>query len=568
VDSRRLTGPNLLWDRPGAVIDASVDDAEADRLLDAWAHAARRMLDAVGWRDENVRSRKFPGGVSVAISAPLDALYAATEVNEWAWSTAQADLACEPPPAFAVNSERLTQLIRQERNPKVLALAAEAGARGLLFLADDDTISLGAGSGAQSWPRQALPAPGEVDWSRLHNQPIALVTGCNGKTTTTRLLAAIGRAAGKTTGITSTDGIAVNGAVLEAGDFAGPGGARTLLRDSRVELAILETARGGILRRGLAVTRADAAIVTNIADDHLGEFGVCDLATLTATKLVVSRVLDATGRMVLNADDPALVEGSAVVSAPIVWFSLSADSALVKNHVAAGGTAVVLDGAVIQLLQGKDATVVEEVANIPITLLGKARHNVANVLGAVAVAWSLGIPVDAIARGLRAFQGTIQDNPGRLNRFALGGVDVIVDFAHNPHGLKALMEVGGALPARRRLVLLGQAGDRDDEAIRELARVAWTIHPDHVIAKEMAAYTRGRPAGEIPGLLADEMRRLGASPSAISLATSELDGVRQALEWAQEGDLLLLTVHGQRDEVLALLDGLDRRGWRPGHSTR
>jgi UDP-N-acetylmuramyl tripeptide synthase len=228
----------------------------------------------------------------------------------------------------------------------------------------------------------------------------------------------------------------------------------------------------------------------------------------------------------------------------------------------------VLDGAVIQLLQGKDATVVEEVANIPITLLGKARHNVANVLGAVAVAWSLGIPVDAIARGLRAFQGTIQDNPGRLNRFALGGVDVIVDFAHNPHGLKALMEVGGALPARRRLVLLGQAGDRDDEAIRDLARVAWTIHPDHVIAKEMAAYTRGRPAGEIPGLLADEMRRLGASPSAISLATSELDGVRQALEWAQEGDLLLLTVHGQRDEVLALLDGLDRRGWRPGHSTR
>jgi cyanophycin synthetase len=526
------------------------------------------MLDAVGWEAESVRSRKFPGGVSVAISAPMDALYAATEVNEWAWSTAQAEIACEPPPAFAANTERLTQLIQQERNPKVLALAAEADARKLLFLADDETVSLGVGSGSQSWPRNALPAPEDIDWSRLRNQPIALVTGCNGKTTTTRLLAAIGMASGKTTGMTSTDGIAVNGAVLEAGDFAGPGGARTLLRDPRLELAILETARGGILRRGLAVTRADAAIVTNIADDHLGEFGVCDLATLTATKLVVSRVLGPGGQLVLNADDPSLIEGSAGVTVPIVWFSLVSDNAQVREHVAAGGAAVVLDGSMIRLLQGKDATAVEDVGNIPITVSGKARHNVANALGAVAVAWSLGIPVKTIARGLREFRGSTQDNPGRLNRFALGGVEVIVDFAHNPHGLKALVEVGGALPARRRLVLLGQAGDRDDNAIRELARVAWAIHPDHVIAKEMAAYTRGRPVGEIPGLIADEIRQLGASADAISQAPSELEGVHQALEWAEEGDLLLLTVHGQRGEVLALLDELDRRGWRPGHSTR
>lgn len=568
MDSRRLTGPNLLWDRPGAVIDASVSDADADRLLDAWARAARRMLDAVGWRDEDVRSRKFPGGVSVAISAPLDALYAATEVNEWAWGAAQAEIACEPPPAFGVNTERLTQLIRQERNPKVLALAAEAGARELLFLADDETVSLGAGSGAQSWPRHALPAPGEVDWSRLHNQPIALVTGCNGKTTTTRLVAAIGTASGRKTGMTSTDGISVAGSVIEAGDYAGPGGARTLLRDPRVELAILETARGGILRRGLAVTRADVALVTNIADDHLGEFGVCDLPTLTATKLVVSRVLGPGGRMVLNADDPSLVEGSRDVRVPIVWFSLFPTIPLVKTHVTAGGAAVVLDGDEIRILQGETSTAVERVSRIPVTLDGKARHNVANALGAVAVAWSLGLPVEAIARGLREFQGTIQDNPGRLNRFDLGGVQVIVDFAHNPHGLKALVDVGGALPARRRLLLLGQAGDRDDDAIRELARVAWTIRPDHVIAKEMEAYTRGRPVGEISGLIADEMRRLGAAASAVSLAPSELDGVRQALEWAEEGDLLLLTVHGQRGEVLALLDELDRRGWQPGHSTR
>ena len=568
MDSRRLTGPNLLWDRPGAVIDDLVSDAAADQLLDAWARAARRLLDAVGWNSESIRSRRFPGGVSVAISAPIDALYAATEVNEWAWNAAQSEVAGESPPDLGADTIRLRQQIEQEQNPRVLALAAAADARGLLFLADDETISMGAGTGSQSWPRSGLPSPEDIDWSRVHNQPIALVTGCNGKTTTTRLLAAIGRADGRATGMTSTDGISVAGAVIEAGDFAGPGGARTLLRDPRVELAILETARGGILRRGLAVTRADAAIVTNIADDHLGEFGVCDLATLTATKLVVSRVLGTIGRLVLNADDPSLVEGSAGVSAPIVWFSLSPDTALVRNHVASGGVGVVLDGETIRILQGTNSTAVERVSNIPMTVSGKARHNVANALGAVGVAWSLGITVETIARGLREFQGTTHDNPGRLNRFDLGGVAVIVDFAHNPHGLKALVDVGGALPARRRLVLLGQAGDRDDNAIRDLARVAWTIRPDHVIAKEMAAYNRGRPVGEIPGLIADEMRRLGAAASDVSLAPSELDGVRQALEWAEEGDLLLLTVHGQRDEVLALLDKLDRRGWRPGHSTQ
>jgi cyanophycin synthetase len=561
VDSRRLTGPNLLWDRPGAVIDASVRDDEADRRLAAWARAGRRMLDAIGWAGEELRSRRFPGGVSVALSAPIDALYAATEVNEWAWAVAQD----QPAPDFESEARRLTDLIRQESNPQVIALAAAAKERDLLFLADDELVSVGAGTGSLTFPRKNLPSPDEVDWTAVGNHPVALITGCNGKTTTTRLVTAMVEAAGHVVGMTSTDGIFVGPSALEAGDFAGPGGARTLLRDKRVEMAILETARGGILRRGLAVSRADVAIVTNIADDHLGEFGVCDLATLTATKLVVSRVLGPAGRMVLNADDVSLVEGSSTVSSPIVWFSMEAANALISRHLSTGGTAVVLERETIQIREGDRRITVEAVGNIPITIDGKARHNVANALGAVAVAWALGVPVEAMARGLQNFQGSARDNPGRLNRFTLGGVEVIVDFAHNPHGLSALMQMGGALPASRRLVLLGQAGDRDDNAIRELARVAW---PDHVIAKEMAEYTRGRPVGEIPGLIADEMLRLGAPSEAISQAPSELEAVRQALDWARPGDLLLLTVHGQRSEVLDLLGGLQKRGWSPGHSTR
>ena len=568
MDSRRLTGPNLLWDRPGAIIDAAVRDEDADRLLESWAQSARRMLDAVGWSGEDIRFRRFPGGVSITISAPIDALYSATEINEWAWSQAQAALSGEPTPDFGTHATRLIEQIRIERNPSVIAMAEAAKARGVLFLADDESVSVGTGSGSIRWPRLHVPAPSTVDWSSIHDVPIALITGCNGKTTTTRLVNAIARAAGKSAGMTSTDGIQIAGALVESGDYAGPGGARKLLRDRRVDMAILETARGGILRRGLAVTRADVALVTNIADDHLGEFGVCDLDTLTATKLVVSRVLGPAGRLVLNADDTWLVKGSRTVRSPIVWFSASSASPVVVSHLRGGGVAVVLEENVIEIREGNRRTRVESVPNIPITIDGKARHNVANALGAVAVATALGLGVEAMARGLREFQGTSRDNPGRLNRFQLGGVEVVVDFAHNPHGLSALLELGGALPAHRRLVLLGQAGDREDSAIRELARVAWAIRPDHVIAKEMAAYTRGRPIGEIPGLIADELHRLGAPSGSVSQAPSELEGVHQALEWSRPGDLLLLTVHGQRGEVLSLLERLQDRRWAPGHSTR
>lgn len=568
MDSRRLTGPNLLWDRPGAVIDADVPDDQADRRLTAWAAAARRMLDAVGWPGEAVAFRRFPGGVSVAISAPLDALYAATEVNEWAWARAEAGSGGQSGADFEADVQRLTELIRQERNPRVLAIGAEAAKRRLLFLSDDETISVGAGSGSLTWPRADLPEPETIDWFLVHNRPIALITGCNGKTTTTRLITAIAQAAGIAAGMTSTDGVQIAGTMLEPGDYAGPEGARRLLRDPRVELAVLETARGGILRRGLAVTQADVAIVTNIANDHLGEFGVCDLATLTATKLVVGRVLGAKGRLVLNADDPSLVEASATVAAGITWFSLRPDNPVVRRHLADGGTAVVLDGDTIQLREGSKHTSLGQASEIPITLDGKARHNIANALGAAGVARALGIGTGAITQGLREFQGSAKDNPGRLNRYQLGGVEVVVDFAHNPHGLSALIEMGRAMPASRKLVLLGQAGDRDDEAIRELARVAWSLRPDRVIAKEMAEYTRGRAVGEIPGLIADEMLRLGAAAGSVEQAPSELDAVHQALQWAQPGDLLLLTVHGQRGEVLGLLDSLAESGWTPGHPTR
>jgi UDP-N-acetylmuramyl tripeptide synthase len=188
--------------------------------------------------------------------------------------------------------------------------------------------------------------------------------------------------------------------------------------------------------------------------------------------------------------------------------------------------------------------------DLPIGLGGAARHNVANALAAAGIAEGLGLDQEAIAAGLRSFRGDDADNPGRMNRFNVGGVDVIVDFAHNPHGLEAMLNMACTLPAKRRLVLLGQAGDREDEAIGELARLSAGAGFDHVIIKDMEVHSRGREKGEVVALLERELEGAGFSPERCSHAESEAAGVEQALEWAQPGDLLLLLVHADRAGVL------------------
>jgi cyanophycin synthetase len=572
LDSRRLTGPNLLWDREGAVLDISLEPAEADAadaadaegaLIAAWRREARRLLDAVGWRDEETAVRRFPGGASLAISAPVDALYAATEVNEEAWASALASLRGEAAPDSAA-VERLKAAIERERNPALLALRAAAKARNVAFLSDDRQASVGLGVGSLTWPVDALPAPEEVPWERVQDVPVVLVTGTNGKTTTVRLLAAMARAAGLLVGTTSTDRVEVGGEITRRGDYSGPEGARLVLRDRRVELAILETARGGILRRGLAVRRADAALVTNVAADHLGEFGIGDVESLAEAKMVVARVVAPEGRVVLNADDPLITARAGRASAPIVWFSLDPERSPARALLGAGETAWVLHGGELELWHGGWKRVVAHVDDIPIAFGGAARHNLANALAALALGSSLLLPNEAMLRGLRHVRGTPEDNPGRGNLLELDGVKILIDYAHNPHGVTAVLGIAANLLARRRLILLGQAGDRDDASLRDLARAAWKLSPDRVVIKELPEMLRGRTAGEVPAILEDEIRRLGAGGEVIGRAATEIDGVRQALAWARKGDLLLLLIHTQRDEVLALLDRLREGGWEAG----
>jgi UDP-N-acetylmuramyl tripeptide synthase len=589
LDSRRLTGPNLLLDGPGALLDVALSGLDPEAAIAAWRGALRPLLEALGWPDAAVASRAYAGGALLAFDAPMDALYAATEVNEAAWHAAAGalgggetprehgrdphDPALESadgdgdalPEANGVVA-RLRAAIEREREPALSALLAETARRHVTLLADDRRVSVGLGAGSRSWPaEETARVASRIPWDDLHDIPVALVTGTNGKTTTVRLLGAIAKQAGLTAGVTSTDRVTVGDEVVAVGDYSGPNGARTVLRDRRVEVALLEVARGGLLRRGLALPRARVAVVTNVANDHLGEFGIFDLPSLADTKMVVAKAIGPDGWLVLNADDPLLVERGQKIEARIIWFSLDPANAVVTRHLERGGEACMLADDALVFARGSERRSLTPVAQVPIAFGGTARHNLANALAAIGAATALGIPEHAITRGLAAFESSPSLNPGRANVWNLGGVQAIVDFAHNPHGLAALVDMARAQPARRRAIVIGQAGDRDDASIRIFARAAWALRPDRVFIKEMDHYRRGRALGEVPAMIEGELARLGADPEALVHCGSEMEAVRGALVWAEDGDQLLLTTHEGRDEVIELLERLADAGWRAGN---
>ena len=565
LEARRLTGPHLLDQRQGAALDVPLTDGD-ERLPDLWEAEARRLLTAVGWAGERTHVRRFEGGASLVVTAPIDVLYSATDLAEAAWAAANARYQGGKPDPDA--AERLLQTIKEERRPHIRALEAEATRRSVTFLLDEDGVSVGTGVGALVFPLDAVPEVADVDWHRVDDIPLVLVTGSNGKTTSVRLVGAMAAHAGLVTGLANSDGITVGGVLLEADDYSGPMGARRVLRHPTVQVAILETARGGILRRGLAVRRADTALVTNISEDHFGDWGVNSLAALAEAKLVTARVVPEDGAICLNADDPILRERGAELGQRVCWYSLNPET----PELASGRLAAWLDGTTLMLRRGTDTTRLMDVAGVPLTFGGRARYNISNVLGAMLAAASLRrdgrglIPLSGVRAALEGVRGTSDDNPGRGNLIELAGVSVLVDYAHNPAGLEALVQMAGAISSRRRLVVLGQAGDRTDEALRALARAALRLDPSRIVLKEMGQYRRGRPPGEVRRILAEELSRAGAAPDMVVSVDTEREAAESALEWAREGDLLLLLTHEQRAQVLDLLSELKARRWRPGQA--
>lgn len=588
-DSRRLTGANLFFASTGAVLEVIADVID-DSLLGEWRSRVARARGRLGWPVTDTVARVHQPGASLALAAPCDQLFVATEVNEWAlcsallernpdrWGGLQEalhqaaledadDPASVVPPVLEESAalSRLELLAAAERRPRLQPLINAATARELPYVLDDSVLTLGAGEGGVDFPLEELPAVADVPWSTLHDIPTAIVTGSNGKTTTVRLLAACSRAHGWRVAYSSTDGVFFNGEVVDAGDYSGPAGGRMALRERRAQAAILETARGGILRRGIAVSRAQVALVTNVSSDHFGEYGIFDLDGLADVKLSVAAVVSSGGLLVVCADDALLrkkVGGLAqrYGRCPSVgWFALVADDDLLRSHRSGGGSTSGVRNGRLYVSHGGLEHDLGSIASMPLTVDGSAVYNIANLAGAGLGAVAMGIPPALVASVFGSFGAQPADNPGRMMRFDVGGVRVVLDYAHNADGLRGLLRVAEHLRGGvgRLGLLLGHAGNRRDVEIEELARAAAEFHPDLVVVKENEGHLRGREQGEVPRIIRAALLRAGMPESALPLRMTEVEAARCALEWARPGDVVALLVHSSaaRAQVLAMLEG-------------
>jgi cyanophycin synthetase len=378
--------------------------------------------------------------------------------------------------------------------------------------------------------------------------PIVAITGTNGKSTVGRMVAHIMRATGKAVGLTNTSGVYLDDQLIHKGDATGPRSARMVLRDPSVDVAVLETARGGMLREGLAFQEADVAAVLNVSADHLGLKGIETLEDLAAIKSLITETVPARGASVLNADDPLVARMARRAGGQLIWFSLEGGDKMpgpVREHIERGRTAVVrepgADGGCIVVHRRGRREMLMSAGDIPATLHGMASFNVANALAAIAIAVAQDVPLLTIRSALATFQSTYAQNPGRLNVHDAHGFRVIVDYAHNPAGLAALGQLIDGLRHRynRALGVLSVAGDRRDEDIVEMGRIG-ALHFDHLYFREDPA-TRGRPRGEVLGLMNRGALEAGATPGRITLIAGEAEATEAALRAAGPGDLVVIT---------------------------
>ncbi len=372
--------------------------------------------------------------------------------------------------------------------------------------------------------------------------PITAITGTNGKTTTARMVSHIANMANFTTGLTSTDGVYIDGQRTVQGDMTGPVSARMVLSDPHIDIAVLETARGGLLRAGLGVPEVNVGAVLNVQADHLGLKGIDTVEELARVKQIVVEV--ARDCAVLNADDPNVLKMSGYTDAEnICYVTMNATHPLVREHIRAGGRACTLEGGV----NGEMMTLFDCGSHIPLlwthlipaTLEGRARHNVQNAMFAASVAFSLGIKLDAIRQGLRTFDTSFFQAPGRMNIFDEHPFKVLFDYGHNAHAVAAMTDLAGKLDVTgRRIVVLAAPGDRRDEDIADIARAA-AGRFDHYICRR-DDNLRGRDGDEVPRIMARALQESGVPDDAVFIVPDEQESVAAALDMARAGDLLLV----------------------------
>ncbi len=431
----RITGTHLFLEHFGAALWVDIDSEHSNQratVLDK----AKRALEKLGLESQcHLSDRQIYNQWVFILDAPVDLLYTACSILEWAGG-------------LVSSFESVQEEYRQEANPEWRRLRAWAASNQVPCVDDEDGLTLGMGQHARTWPLNALPTTTELRALQdgLKRVPAVYVTGTNGKTTTSRMLSAICQQDPQFHGVgqTSTDGVCVNGEWVERGDWTGPGAARMILRDPRVDVAILETARGGLMRRGLVIDGVEACVVTNVSDDHLGSWGLQSVYDMAIAKLTVALGVKEGGAVLLNADCAVLMRAWKELQQRHPDRAWSVE--LFSSQQQSGMTLCVENGWIVHRAVGP----IVQVDTIPLTLKGRAQYNVENAMAAIGLAQHIGCSVQAMREGVQSLVPTATDSRGRSNWLTHQGADIFVDFAHNPDGIRRVVEMGQRWSAKKK----------------------------------------------------------------------------------------------------------------------
>lgn len=382
-----------------------------------------------------------------------------------------------------------------------------------------------------------------------HSMPLFAVTGTNGKTTTTRLLAHIAKSSGYTPGYTTTDGIYINGYKIKSGDCSGPSSGKIVLRDPTVDFAVLETARGGLLRNGLCFDCCDVGIVTNIAEDHLGLNDIHTLDDLTNVKAVIPRSVKKNGWAVLNAEDDNCLKIAKELNCNIAYFAMDADNDMIRKLINEDALVAVLENNWVTIIYEGEKYRIENVSNIPLTDGGKAGFMTANVLAASVAAFAWGFTSDQIKTALVSFIPSYETTPGRMNLFKFKNYNVLVDYAHNPHGFIALKEYLETFHAKRTIGIIAGIGDRRDEDTIELAKIGASMF-DHIIVRQEHSL-RGKTIDQINALVVKGIESADRKVT-YDLIPDEAEAIEHAFNIVKKGDLIV-ALSDQYDKVIKII---------------
>jgi cyanophycin synthetase len=385
--------------------------------------------------------------------------------------------------------------------------------------------------------------------------PIFSITGTNGKTTTTRLIAHILRNSGRTVGFTTTDGTYIGNEQIVQGDNTGPVSAQLVLKDPTVDVAVLETARGGIIRSGLGFDHADVGVVLNVAADHLGLKDVNTLEDLARVKSVVPRAVSKKGFAILNAEDPLVYRMKELVDGTVVCFSMDENHPNIKRRAERGRISCVFEEGYVTILKGKWKVRIEKVVNIPLTYGGRAEFMIQNVLAATLACFVHGVSIEDIRVGLTTFNAGTAQTPGRLNFVEVGSTTVLMDYAHNPAGFRGLTDSIGKLPNKYRTVVLNATGDRRDDDIREMGKIAGE-HFDRIVIRR-GNYLRGRSEQNTYTLLQEGIAQSGKEPQVRTIPESR-DAIQHAIKNARKGELVVTLADRVPDDIKFVVEIRDK----------